>query len=330
MSSAKNTDTERKPRLAPEDYIRQADAAYIAAMREGRYPEIIDGIADLNYSVRNVMLIKSQLPNASKVMGMHAWNYLRRSVMEGERALKILAVSEGGAENAEGTENGGNSKIYRMSHVFDVSQTKGKELKEKTCSPETLDKYGERIKNAIAKLTYGYTFIEGEKTGVSSEDKTVSIQSGLSRADQLKAMIYGVAKIRTESKQREDGGEISQGRGLFNAIEESATAHIAARRLGLGGYPLKAADFKGFEDDALMKFTTNLHYVKTGAQRITNAVERYVSEAQSADALRAVRAAEQLGAADPAVVNIPGYYPIFNANVPGAAPSGRPEAEAGG
>ncbi|MDR2634888.1 MAG: hypothetical protein LBC13_02790, partial [Clostridiales bacterium] len=121
-------------RLTPEDYIKQADADFIAAMREGRYPEIVNGIADLNYSLRNVMLIKSQMPEATKVMGMHAWNYQGRSVIGGQKSLKILAVSDGNEAGEYGEENrGGNTsgKSYRLSYDFDVSQTKGKALKDK-------------------------------------------------------------------------------------------------------------------------------------------------------------------------------------------------------
>jgi hypothetical protein len=320
-------DAERKARLTPEDYIKEADAAFIADMRDGLYPAIVDGIADLNYSLRNVMLIKNQMPEATKVMGMHAWNYQGRSIVSGQKSLKILAVTDNGGEAAEGAENGGSGgKSYRMSYVFDVSQTKGKALKEKACTPEVLDKYFEGIKRTIAGLTPGYTFIDGEKGDVNFEEKTVTVPKGLSREEQLKAMIHGVARVRAEGKIREEGGEISQGRGLFNAIEESAVTHIAARRLGLGDYPLKTADFEEFDDEGLMRVSTNLHYVKMGAQRITNAVERYVSEAQSADALRAERA--KAAAAQPAVTQVPGYYPIVNANAPVAGV--KAVAEAGG
>jgi hypothetical protein len=107
------------------------------------------------------MPIKSQMPEATKVVGMHAWNYQGRSIIGGQKSLKILAVADNGGETAEGAENGGSGgKSYRMSGVFDVSQTKGKALKEKACTPEVLDKYYEGIKRRIAGLTPGYTFID--------------------------------------------------------------------------------------------------------------------------------------------------------------------------
>jgi hypothetical protein len=311
---------EGKPRLTPEEYIGQADADFIAAMRGGRYPEIVDGIADLNYSVRNVMLIKSQMPEATKVMGVHAWNYQGRSVVGGQKSLKILAVTDNGEAAAEGAGNDGNGingKSYRVSHVFDISQTKGKEnraVKGNACTPEVLDRYFEGIKKTVAGLAQGYAFVEGDGNGVNFEGKTVSVRKGLSREEQLKAMIHGVARVRAEGKIREEGGEISQGRALFNAIEESAVTHITARRLGLGDYPLKTAEFGKFDDDGIMRMSTNLHYVKWGAQRITNAGEKYVSEMQSADAIRAARAAT-------AGMQPPARQPVFTR---------RSVAEAGG
>jgi hypothetical protein len=279
---------ESKPRPTPEEYVRLADAEYLRAMREGRYAEIVDGIADLGYGVRNVMLIKRQFPAATKTRGLHAWNYYGRSVLEGSKSIKILAVSDN-AGDADG------EKSYRFSSVFDISQTKsaskGREFSGNTCTPEVLDKYCEGIKRAIAQQAREYTFTEGEKAGVDFENKTVTVQQGLSREDTLKAMIYGTARVRTEGKARSEGAEISQTRALFHQIEETAAAHIVSRRLGLGDYPLKAVDFSQYDDEGLMRVSTNLHYVKMGAQRITDAVERYLSEAQSSDALRAANAA---------------------------------------
>jgi hypothetical protein len=251
------------------------------------------------------------MPKATKVMGMRAWNYQGRSIVGGQKSLKILSVTDSGEKEENGAEN---NKVYRINYVFDVSQTKGKALKEKACTPEVIDKYFEGIRKTVAGLSQGYIFVEGGKDEVNFDEKVISVQKGLSREEQLKALIYGAAKVRVESRQREDGGEISQGRGLFNAIEETAVTYIAARRLGLGDYPLKTTDFGKFDDDALMKLSTNLHYIKMGAQRITYAVERYIGEAQSADALRAVREAEKQ-ALQPSVAQIDGYYPIFNGNV---------------
>jgi hypothetical protein len=214
-----------------------------------------------------------------------------------------------------------------------------------------LDKYFDGIRRTIAGMAQGYVFIEHDKSGVNFDERVISIPKGLSREEQLKAMIHGVARVRAEGRQRESGEEMPRGRGLFNAIEETAVTHIAARRLGLGSYPSKTADFEKFDDDTLMRLSSNLHHIKMGAQRVTNAVERYISQAQSADAMRAARAdaaetpvtstetraaipadvrsqaAAQRRAGEPAVVYVPGYYPIFNGNVPVAAKS---EAEAGG
>jgi hypothetical protein len=289
---------ESKHRLTPEDYVRLADAEYLKAMREGRYEEIVDGIADLGYSVRNVMLIKNQLPTATKTRGLNSWNYYGRSVLEGTKSLKILAVNEQAADkdaDAEGADGEKGGKNYRFSNVFDISQTKAsskaRQFDDPTCTPEVLDKYYPGIRRAILQQARDYTLAEGENNAVDFEGKTITVKQGLSREDTLKAMIYAVARVRTEGKARAEGTEISQGRALFHQIEETATAHIVARRLGLGDFKLKTADFSQYDDEGLMRVSTNLHYVKMGAQRITDAVERYISEAQSSDALRAAQAA---------------------------------------
>ena len=43
------------------------------------------------YSLRNVMLIAMQKPNATHVAGFHAWHKFGRFVKKGEKAILILA-----------------------------------------------------------------------------------------------------------------------------------------------------------------------------------------------------------------------------------------------
>lgn len=312
-----SAEAKKQGKLTPEDYVKMADADFINVMREGKYADIVDGIADLDYSVRNVMLIKSQLPGATNVANMKQWNYQKRSIIPGSKSIKILAYNgesanksaeNGGGENAAHDDNGNkdvSGKNYRISFVFDVSQTQGKDLREIRCTPEVLDKYYDGIKRTVANMAREFEFAEGEKNSVDFENKTINIQKGLSREDALKAMIAGVAAVHTESKARADGREISEGREMFNEIEEAAIAHIVSRRLGLGDMKLKTADFSKFDDESMLRVSGNLNNVRMRAQRIANAVEQFISGAQSADAVRQIRAAEAASA--PETAGIPNY-----------------------
>ena len=96
------------------------------------------------YSPGNVLLILSQRPDASQVAGFHTWRDLGRAVRKGEHGIAILApifprqreaevVGEAVGGVREGTQTDeraakGMPVRYRVAHVFDVSQTDGREL----------------------------------------------------------------------------------------------------------------------------------------------------------------------------------------------------------
>ncbi len=78
------------------------------------------------YSFNNTCLIVNQRPDASQVAGFHAWKKLNRTVMKGEKGIKILAPMV--HKDAEDPEHVRVS--FRSVAVFDISQTEGEPLPE--------------------------------------------------------------------------------------------------------------------------------------------------------------------------------------------------------
>lgn len=111
--------------------------------------ETINGMADLslsspealsNYlnmqsrlgrtSVANTLLILAQNPEASYVMSFDDWHERGRSVKRNEKALQVLEAS-GEYERGDGTMR----TSFDVKRVFDVSQTYGKPVRERTQAP---------------------------------------------------------------------------------------------------------------------------------------------------------------------------------------------------
>jgi len=115
---------------------------YLVASLEAGHSEVLTqylgAMAKFHtYSFGNVMLIARQKPSATNVAGVRTWNSLGRFVRRGEKGILILApmvgrkrqpVEEITAENGE--EKNPQSQLYgfRAVHVFDISQTEGKDL----------------------------------------------------------------------------------------------------------------------------------------------------------------------------------------------------------
>jgi len=101
-------------------------AAYLTAM--GKFH---------NYSFGNILEIARQMPSASRVAGMYAWNQLGHRVKKGQKGIRILAPLLGTKRKkdseAEKDVTKQNQPVlvgFRAVYVFDVSQTEGAELPE--------------------------------------------------------------------------------------------------------------------------------------------------------------------------------------------------------
>jgi hypothetical protein len=85
------------------------------------------------YSFGNALLIAMQRPDASQVAGFHAWRRMGRYVQAGEKGIAILApivprFRIADEETGDETIVVGSPRRFRVAHVFDVSQTAGREL----------------------------------------------------------------------------------------------------------------------------------------------------------------------------------------------------------
>lgn len=79
------------------------------------------------YSFQNVVLILSQKPDATQVMGCKRWSEYGRRVRKGEKGIQILAPRVGKRElpDASGKIVEVPYTYYVTAYVFDVSQTEG-------------------------------------------------------------------------------------------------------------------------------------------------------------------------------------------------------------
>jgi single stranded DNA-binding protein len=88
-----------------------------------------------SYSFGNILEIARQMPSASRVAGLYAWNQLGRRVKKGQKGIRILAPLLGTKRKkdteAEKDITKQNQPVlvgFRAVYVFDVSQTEGAEL----------------------------------------------------------------------------------------------------------------------------------------------------------------------------------------------------------
>ncbi|KXT75171.1 hypothetical protein STRDD10_00407 [Streptococcus sp. DD10] len=118
-----------KDTKALNEYLQEGMKSYLDSEQ---FKNFLDAMAKFhNYSVRNIHLLKMQNPNISHVAGFQTWRKeFERHVKKGEKGLKIwmpyqIKVKE---LDANGVEQETTETRYKLTTVFDISQTDGKEL----------------------------------------------------------------------------------------------------------------------------------------------------------------------------------------------------------
>lgn len=187
------------------------------------YKNFLEGMSHFNnYSVRNIQLIKAQLPEASMVASFNEWKKRNGHVNKGEKALYVQAPVTVIKKDADGkpiinSETGEKETLtyFKPVPVFDISQVspvKGKEL--------NLPKMGEVIPSQITKEYYQNVyrslrdisqkengipirFRELEKSDGSYSPKTneITIKKGMTYEQTLSTLIHEMAHSELHNKK---------------------------------------------------------------------------------------------------------------------------------
>ncbi|MBC1890074.1 toprim domain-containing protein [Listeria booriae] len=159
------------------------------------------------YSYRNVMLILSQNPDATRVAGYKSWkNNFNRQVQSGEKGIKIIGyVPRKVEQEVTKMVNGKERKVketvtipgFSPMTVFDISQTKGDPLPTLTTELKGDIKDFDKLFQAIEKsTTFSVEFEEMEpaqKGYCSFWDDRIAIKKGMSPVHTIKTLIHEVA-----------------------------------------------------------------------------------------------------------------------------------------
>lgn len=167
-----------------------------------------------NYSFRNSILIMMQNPEATYVAGFNKWNTFKRKVNKGEKGIKIFAPSpikkkiEQYKKDEKGNfvyENG--KKVieeveqiipkYKITYVFDISQTSGEPLPSLTEELKGSVNDYRNFKKALENSTsfnVAYGSIKGEAKGYCTPAlKRIMVKENMSEVQTIKTLLHEMA-----------------------------------------------------------------------------------------------------------------------------------------
>jgi hypothetical protein len=189
-----------------------------------------------NYSFGNVLEIARQMPTATRVAGFWTWKNLGRSVMAGQKGIRILApivgVRRKKDSEAQKDITKQNERVllgFRNAYVFDVSQTDGVDL------PTMHEVSGDPGEN-IERLTM---FLTRKGIGVSYSE-TIAPALGMSYGGRI-VLLPGQSKAETFSTLVHEAGHELLHRSerrtattkTVRETEAEAVAFVVGKAVGL-------------------------------------------------------------------------------------------------
>ena len=180
-----------------------------------------------DYSFRNVLLIASQRPDATRVAGFHAWRKLRRFVKKGERGIAIIAPIVGRKDVAE-DESG--IRGFRVVHVFDVASTDGEPLPALAKIAGDPGEATVRLQRLVTSKGIELRYVEDLAGALGrSHGGKIEIVCGLSPAQEFEVLAH---ELGHEILHRRDTEEVVPPRDV-RELEAEAVAYSVATGIGL-------------------------------------------------------------------------------------------------
>lgn len=228
-----------------KEATKRIEAGVDEMFTSGQFTEYLDVMSRFHsYSYRNMLLIKHQLPEASRVAGYKTWQEIGRQVKHGTHGINILAPYVKTYDVGTGKKDENGNEImekqpvtrFMVVTVFDVSQTEGKELPEIARELTGDVPYFDNIMNALQKMTdYRFAIETGDVFAENPNAKglcdysirTIFIRDGMSQAQTLKTAVHELFHSRNH------GADMEPKSRQMKEIEAEAAAYVVCAHFGL-------------------------------------------------------------------------------------------------
>ncbi len=242
------------------------------------------------YSLNNVLLILLQAPHATRVAGYRRWQSLGRQVRRGERGIAIFAPCVYRARPLEEGEAAATPELakvlrgFRITHVWDISQTDGDPLPDVApqllagqAPPGLWEAVAAEITAAGFQLERGPCGVANGRTDWAT--RTVTVRDDVDDAQAVRTQVHELAHVRLH-----DPAEAVHHRGLAE-VEAESVAYVVCRAAGMTpeDYSLPYVARWSNGDPAAVRLTAE-RVVSTAREILTAAVATDVPEAEAVPA----------------------------------------------
>lgn len=257
-----------------------------------------------NYSFNNSLLIAMQKPDATMVAGYTSWQAnFHRNVMKGEQGIKILAPSPYKiSKDVEKIDPDTQQPIigkdgqpvkervqvtipaFKVTTVFDVSQTQGEPIPEisKVLTDDVKDY--ERFFNAIKEVSpvpIEMRQIDSEANGYYHlEDKVIAVKEGMSQAQTLKTAIHELSHAMLHDKDigTEKDSQLDR---RTKEVQAESVAYTVCCHYGLDTSDYSFGYIAGWSSDKeLDELKNSMNTIRSTASEIIKGIDEKLIRAE--------------------------------------------------
>lgn len=269
------------------------------------YKNFLEGMSHFNnYSVRNIQLIKAQLPEASMVTSFNEWKKRNGHVNKGEKALYVQAPVTVIKKDADGkpvinADTGEKETLtyFKPVPVFDISQVspvEGKELdlpKMGGAIPSQINKeYYQNVYRALRDISQKENgipirFRELEKSDGFYNPKTneITIKKGMTYEQTLSTLIHEM--VHSELHNKKSLTERFEGKLTRSSkeLQAESIAYVVSNHLGFDTSGDSFAYLASWsqEPDGLENLKAQLEIVQEEASSLMKRIDKHLEKYQS-------------------------------------------------
>ena len=256
-----------------EQNLKQLAAAIDEQTTSEEFKKFLDLQARFyRYSWGNCWLIAMARPDATLVAGFSQWKRLGRSIKPGEKAIRILAPCPVRRENPQ-TGDEEERVFFKSACVFDVAQTRGRELQQFDV-PEIqgqADGLLQKLEAVAAKrgIQVEYRQLAEGHYG-NSQGGRIEVASGYGTAQQAKTLAH---ELIHEVIHRGPDGSVDPGVPRdVRELEAEAGAYVICRHFGLD-VELRASRYIAMWNGDTKKLSAGLSRISAAARKLIEEAE---------------------------------------------------------
>lgn len=265
----------------------------IAALEQGRSERLLEYLAFQarfhRYSFNNTLLIALQRPDATYVAGFQRWKELARFVRKGEKGIMILAPllkrikrEDNDDVESEGEKSSSRLVGFRVTYVFDVSQTEGEDLPQFSVITGDPGDLIPVLRHLVSEQGIELRYEEhlGGADGLS-EGGRIAVRQGLSAAEEFAVTVHEFAhELLHRGERRKETTK------TIRELEAEAVAFIVCRAAGLDGLSRSSDYIQLYQGDKELLMHSLAHIQRVAAQIIDGLADPHAETHSAAVAER--------------------------------------------